>query len=63
MHIEKNVFGNIFNMVMDMKGKPKDSIKARMDITLFCHHKNIELGYVRSWVAKPKVSFVLYKNA
>ena len=50
-------------MVMDMKGKPKDNIKARMDIALFCHHKNIELGYVRSWVAKPKVSFVLYKNA
>jgi len=63
VHIEKNVFENIFNMVMDMKGKPKDNIKVRMDIALFCHHKNIELGYVRSRVAKPKVSFVLYKNA
>jgi hypothetical protein len=32
MHIEKNVFENIFNMVINMKGKSKDNIKARMDI-------------------------------
>ena len=35
MHIEKNVFENIFNTVMDVKGKTKDNINARMDITLF----------------------------
>jgi hypothetical protein len=34
MHIEKNMFENIFNTVMDMKGKTKDNIKARMDIAL-----------------------------
>jgi predicted amino acid-binding ACT domain protein len=28
MHIEKNVFENIFNMVMDMKGKTNDNIKV-----------------------------------
>jgi hypothetical protein len=28
MHIEKNVFENIFNTVMDVKGKTKDNIKA-----------------------------------
>jgi len=32
MHIEKNVFENIFNMVINMKGKSKDNMKARMDI-------------------------------
>jgi hypothetical protein len=46
MHIEKNVFENTFNTVMDVKGKTKDNIKARMNISLFCHHKNIELFYV-----------------
>jgi len=48
---------------MDMKGKTNDSIKAKINITLFCHHKNMELIYARSWVANPKVSFVLDKNA
>jgi len=33
MHIEKNMFENIFNTVMDVKGKTKENIKARMDIT------------------------------
>jgi hypothetical protein len=28
MHIEKNVFENIFNMVMDMKGKTNDNNKT-----------------------------------
>jgi len=35
MHIENNVFENIFNTVMDMKNKIKDNIKAIMDITSF----------------------------
>jgi hypothetical protein len=63
MHIENNVFENIFNMVMDVKGKTKDNIKARMNIALFCHCKNIELVYVRLRVTKPKASFSLEKNA
>ena len=45
MHIEKNVFENIFNTVMDVKGKTKDNIKAKLDIALFCNHKNMELVY------------------
>jgi hypothetical protein len=32
MHIEKNVFENIFNTVIDVKGKTKENIKARLDI-------------------------------
>ena len=49
MHIEKNAFENIFNTVMDVKGKTKDNINARMDITsFFCHRKNMELVYVGS---------------
>lgn len=48
MHIKKNVLDNIFNTVMDMKGETKDNIKARMDLVLYCDHRNIEflvIGY------------------
>jgi hypothetical protein len=55
MQIEKNVFENIFNTVMNMKGKTKDNIKARMDTTLFCHSKNMKLGH-RSRSPKPPSS-------
>jgi len=48
---------------MDMKGKTKDNIKARMDIALFCNHKNIKLVFDGSRVAKPRASFVLEINA
>jgi hypothetical protein len=62
MHIEKNVFDNIFNTIMDVKGKTKDNIKARLDIALFCNRKNMELVFDGSRVAKPRASFVLEKN-
>jgi len=39
------MFENIFNMVMDVKEKTKDNMKAIMDILLFCHCKNMELVY------------------
>jgi len=61
MHIEKNVFENIFNTVMDVEGKTKDNINARMSITLFCNRKNIELVFDGSWFVKPRASFVLKK--
>jgi hypothetical protein len=48
---------------MDVKGKTKDNIKARLDIALFCNRKNIELVCDESRVAKPRASFVLEKNA
>ena len=63
MHIEKNVFENIFNTVIDVKGKTKDNIKARLDVALLCNRNNMELVYDGSRVAKPRTSFVLEKNA
>ena len=47
---------------MDVKEKTKDNIKARMDISLFCSRKNIELVFNGSRVAKPRENFVLEKN-
>jgi hypothetical protein len=57
------MFENIFNTVMDVKGKTKDNIKAKLDITLFCNCKNMKLVFDGSRVAKPRTSFVLEKNA
>jgi len=47
---------------MDVKGKTKDNIKARLDVALFCNLKNMELVCDGSRVAKPRASFVLEKN-
>jgi hypothetical protein len=63
MHIEKNVFENIFNTIMDVKGKTKDNIKARLIVALFYNRKNMELVCNESRVAKPRASFMLEKNA
>ena len=41
--------------MIDVKRKKKeDNRKTRMDIPLFCHHKNIELVYDGSQVSRPK---------
>jgi threonine aldolase len=63
MHIKNNMFENIFNTMMNVEGKTKDNMKSIMDITLFCHHKNMELVYDGILIVKPKDSFVLDKNA
>jgi len=63
IYIEKNVFENIFNTIMDVKGKTNDNIKARLDLALFCNPKNMELIFDGSRVAKPRASFMLEKNA
>jgi len=63
MHIEKNMFENIFITVMDVKGKRKDNIKARLDIALFYNRQNMKLVRDESRVAKLRASFVLKKNA
>lgn len=42
MHIEKNVFDNVFNTVVDVLGKSKDSLKARMDLREICRRPDLE---------------------
>ena len=32
MHIEKNIFDNVINTVMDVTGKIKDNLNARKDM-------------------------------
>ncbi|KAL9673038.1 hypothetical protein QQ045_029291 [Rhodiola kirilowii] len=48
MHIEKNVFENLFNTIMDVKGKTKDDgVKCRKDIGLYYRRPELELKTYR----------------
>ena len=58
MHIEKNVFDNIFYTVMKVKCKMKDNPKARADMKNICKHPLLELVEVSpKKILKPKVSY------
>jgi hypothetical protein len=61
-YIQKNIFENLFNIIINVKGKTNDNKKDRMDITLFCYRKNIEFVHDGLRVTKPKTNFVLNKN-
>ena len=43
MYIEKNVFDNVFNTMMDVKGKTKDTRKVCMDLHEYCKRPDLEL--------------------
>ncbi|PKU80513.1 hypothetical protein MA16_Dca027217 [Dendrobium catenatum] len=58
MHIEKNFMDNIFNTIMDVKGKSKDNVKARMDIKEYYQRKNLELvTIINDKIMKPKAPY------
>nr|GEY70099.1 hypothetical protein [Tanacetum cinerariifolium] len=63
MHVEKNVFDNIFNTIMDDNDKTKDNGKARQDVKEYCKRRELELvSDVNGKVSKPKASFSLTKE-
>ena len=43
MHIEKNIFNNIFYTIMDVKDKMKDNPKAQANMKNICRHPLLEL--------------------
>ena len=62
MHTERNVFMNIFNMVMDVTGKTKDTIKGRYDMADLCSFPKLEITHnAKGNPVKPKASYVLSK--
>jgi hypothetical protein len=62
IHIKKNIFKKNFNMILDIKEKTKNSIKAWTNIVLLCDHQIIELLNDEECVAKSKVVFALDNN-
>ncbi|KAL0296024.1 UNVERIFIED_CONTAM: hypothetical protein Sradi_6654500 [Sesamum radiatum] len=61
MHIEKNIFDNIFNTVMDIKGKMKDNMNAFRDLKIICNRLELELDERRPNVIS-KVVYTLGKE-
>lgn len=61
MHIEKNVFVNIFNTIMNVKGKTKDNAKSREDLKVLCNCP--ELHQDESTKKNPKACYMLDDNA
>ncbi|KAK4397463.1 hypothetical protein Sango_1582900 [Sesamum angolense] len=61
MHIEKNIFDNIFNTMMDIKGKTKDNFNAWKDLKIICKCPELELDGSRP-NAMPKAVYTLMKE-
>ncbi|CAM8985951.1 unnamed protein product [Rhodiola kirilowii] len=63
MHIEKNVFENLFNTIMDVKGKTKDDgVKCRKDIGLYCRRPELELQTRRGRLVGNKGKYQLTRE-
>ncbi|KAK6789321.1 hypothetical protein RDI58_013120 [Solanum bulbocastanum] len=58
MHIEKNYFDNLFNTVMDVTGKTKDNVKARLDLPEHCRRPELHIPEsANNKLLKPKASY------
>ena len=61
MHIEKNVFDNVINTVMDVAGKTKDNLNARKDMRDICDRAILAVD-ASSKGPKPKAIYTLNKE-
>ena len=63
IYTEKNIFDNIFYTIMDVKGKMKDNLKARIDMKNIYKHPLLELVEVSSEkFLKSKASYTLTRE-
>ncbi|CAM8956983.1 unnamed protein product [Rhodiola kirilowii] len=63
MHIENNVFENLFNTIMDVKGKTKDDgVKFRKDIGLYFRRPELELKTYRGRFVANKGKYQLTRE-
>ncbi|WMV33298.1 hypothetical protein MTR67_026683 [Solanum verrucosum] len=59
MHIEKNVFDNVFNTVLNVDGKTKDNPKARQEVVKYCNRPELARNPDGSY---PKAAYTIDKN-
>ena len=48
MHVEKNVFEQIINMVMNVKDKTKDGLSTRKDMFSHCKRRRLNIRIVEA---------------
>ena len=62
MHTEKNVGESLFHTVLNIPGKSKDNVKARVDVEKLCDRKKLHMqpptGRRKNWF-KPHANFCL----
>lgn len=62
MHIEKNFFDQLMNIVMDVKGQTSDTIGARKDMARVCNRRQLEvIEDAMGNQTKPKAPYTLDK--
>ena len=59
MHIEKNVFENVFNRVMNVPGKTKDTSKSKQELNKY--YRCPELEKAEGMTKYPKACYMLDK--
>ena len=42
MHLEKNLFDNLFNTVLNIHGKTKDTLKSRQELNTYCRWPELD---------------------
>ncbi|XP_047341596.1 uncharacterized protein LOC124945211 [Impatiens glandulifera] len=62
MHVEKNVFENIINIVMNVKGKTKDNINSRKDMFLICNRPELHIDPRESINRTSKAVYALTRS-
>nr|XP_033511699.1 uncharacterized protein LOC117276481 [Nicotiana tomentosiformis] len=60
MQIEKNVFDNVFNTVLNVDGKTKDNPKAREDMVNYCDRPQLAKNPIDG--SYPKAAYTIEKN-
>ena len=61
MHIEKNVFDNVRNTVMDVSGKTKDNLNVKKDMRDICDRPTLDAD-ASSRGPKSKAIYILDKE-
>ena len=60
MHIEKNVFDNIFHTIMNVRGRTKDNENSRRDLEGICYRPDLHLKVAENGkVIMPKAKYAL----
>ncbi|KAL0310350.1 UNVERIFIED_CONTAM: hypothetical protein Scaly_2937100 [Sesamum calycinum] len=62
MHIAENVFDNIFNTVMDIKGKRKDNMNAHKNLKIICNHPELEFDERTPNVMPKKLILIAFRE-
>ena len=61
MHIEKNVFDNVFNTVLNVDGKTKDTFKSRQELNDYCRRPELKRNEATG--KYPRACYTLDKKA